>query len=133
MNDEHTLFVQCIQHNGELLDQAMHIDIADSKTVSHLKEAIKEKKASALNGIDADRLILWRLTKPQLPRAIRSKNFFEELGVLSEENGNIHILEPTAKISSEGPWPEGVVHVLAQLPAPDRGASDCIGAAIYSY
>ena len=123
MNDEHTLFVQCIQHNGELLGEAMAIDIADSKTFGHLKKMIKTKMALALDRIDADCLTIYKLKEPI--------DEITEQFVVSDTNAER--LESTAKISSKGPWPEGLVHMLAQLPALDRGASDCIDAAIYSY
>ena len=133
MNDEHTIFVQCVQQNGELFGQAMPIDITGNETFGHLKEMIKEEKAPELDHIAADRLILWKLKQPQPPYEIRKKDFFEKLGVLSEENEKIRLLEPVDKVSSVESWPEGLVHVLAQLPAPEAGASNCIDVAVCSY
>ena len=47
------------------------VDIPLSKTVDHLKDAIKKKKENAFNHIDADQLEIWkvsdRATQPPLP------------------------------------------------------------------
>ena len=38
------------------------VDIPLSKTVDHLKDAIKKKKENAFNHIDADQLEIWKVS-----------------------------------------------------------------------
>ena len=128
MNEEHYFFVQCIRNNGELLGESFRLQMSGTTYVSDIKKLVKVEKAPELDHIAADRLILWKLKQPQPPYEIRKKDFFEKLGVLSEENEKIRLLEPVDKVSSVESWPEGLVHVLAQLPAPEAGATDCISA-----
>ena len=113
MNEDYTIFAQCIKYNGELLGSAIPLDTSGATYVCDLKEMRKEKKSHDLDRIAALRLILWELKEQRHSKAIRSKDPFEKLGVLSEEDENVHHLKPTDIISSEGPWPEGFVHVLA--------------------
>ena len=46
---------------GDSHDQVFPLDIAGSKTVGDLKEAIKEKKKVAFEHVDADTLKLWKV------------------------------------------------------------------------
>ena len=43
---------------------AFPVDILRSKTVGHLKEAIKKKKEPILNHIAADQLEVWKVSDP---------------------------------------------------------------------
>lgn len=43
---------------------AFPVDILRSKTVDHLKKAIKKEKENALNHIDADQLEIWKVSDP---------------------------------------------------------------------
>ncbi|KAF9329395.1 hypothetical protein BG006_007501 [Podila minutissima] len=47
------------------------VDIDASKTVDHLKDAIKLKKINDFNDVDADVLTLWRVSIPALPKKDR--------------------------------------------------------------
>ena len=40
------------------------VDIPLSKTVDHLKDAIKKNKGNAFNHIDADQLEIWKVSDP---------------------------------------------------------------------
>jgi hypothetical protein len=40
------------------------VDIPLSKTVDHLKKAIKKEKENAFNHIDADQLEIWKVSDP---------------------------------------------------------------------
>ena len=42
-------------------ESPFHVDIAASKTVSDLKEAILDKNPNKLRGVDADQLKLWKV------------------------------------------------------------------------
>ena len=44
--------------NGEAISQALSVEIDETKTVDHLKGAIKAKKASRFYDVDADELAL---------------------------------------------------------------------------
>jgi len=48
------------------LDKAnrFSVDVPLSKTVDHLKDAIKKKKENAFNHIDADQLEIWKVSDP---------------------------------------------------------------------
>ena len=122
MNDEHTFFVQCIRNSGELLGEPFRLRMPITTYVSDIKELVKDKKAPELDHIAADRLILWKLKEPR----------DDITGQFVVSDSNAERLKPTAKISN-GLWQEGLVHVLAQLPAPEAGTSECIGTAVYSY
>jgi hypothetical protein len=50
---------------------AFPVDILRSKTVGHLKDAIKEKKGNALNHIDADQLKIWKVSDRYLEGELR--------------------------------------------------------------
>jgi len=41
------------------------VDILPSKTVGHLKDAIKKKKEPVLNHIAADQLEIWKVNDPR--------------------------------------------------------------------
>jgi hypothetical protein len=43
---------------------AFMVDVLLSKTVDHLKDAIKKKKENALNHTDADQLEIWKVSDP---------------------------------------------------------------------
>ena len=43
---------------------AFPVDILSSKTIGHLKKAIKKEKENALNHIDADQLEIWKVNDP---------------------------------------------------------------------
>ncbi|GBC40912.2 kinase-like domain-containing protein [Rhizophagus irregularis DAOM 181602=DAOM 197198] len=49
---------------GNTTASAFAVDIDRKKLVSHLKDAIKEKKQNDFAGIDADRLKLWKVSIP---------------------------------------------------------------------
>ena len=46
------------------LGNSFPVDILPSKTVGHLKDAIKKKKENALGGIDADQLEILKVNDP---------------------------------------------------------------------
>ena len=43
---------------------AFPVDILSSKTIGHLKDAIKQKNGNALNHIDAAQLEIWKVSDP---------------------------------------------------------------------
>ncbi|KAF9342633.1 hypothetical protein BGX26_007146 [Mortierella sp. AD094] len=55
------------------------VDIDASKTVDHLKDAIKLKKPNDFNDIDADKLTLWHVSIPIL-RPKERKSIFLSVG-----------------------------------------------------
>ena len=58
-----TLELNCLV-SGDDPNHIFTIEIADTKNVSALKDAIKEKKQLAFQHIDADTLILWKASFP---------------------------------------------------------------------
>ncbi|KAF9344229.1 hypothetical protein BGX34_005868 [Mortierella sp. NVP85] len=55
------LTVFCITEGAET---SFPVDIEPTKTVGHLKDAIKTKKATVFKDVDADQLTLWRVSIP---------------------------------------------------------------------
>jgi hypothetical protein len=49
---------------GNTTANAFEIDIEVDKSISYLKDAIKEKKQNDFAGVDADRLRLWKVEIP---------------------------------------------------------------------
>ena len=60
MDDEIELSLTCWIPGLENAN-AFTIDIPRSKTVDHLKKAIKKEKENALNRVDADQLEIWKV------------------------------------------------------------------------
>ncbi|KAG0250392.1 hypothetical protein DFQ27_009421 [Actinomortierella ambigua] len=110
MNDNRiTLF--CLV-DGEDTSNAFPVDIEATKTIGHLKELIKVKKAIAFSDIAADRLILSRVSIP----------------IIDDDENSIlldHInqdekkkLGPATRLSRVFPeeLPEETVHIIVQRP-----------------
>ncbi|KAG0244616.1 hypothetical protein BG011_002889, partial [Mortierella polycephala] len=69
MTDNHlTLF--CLV-DGELTP--FPVEIASTKTIGGLKDAIKTKKANHFQDVDADELTLWRVSIPVVPKKERKE------------------------------------------------------------
>jgi hypothetical protein len=60
MVDNITLF--CLVHGDNPSRNAFPVEIDKSKTIGQLKEIIKTKKANDFKDVDADKLILWRVS-----------------------------------------------------------------------
>jgi hypothetical protein len=114
------------------------IDILRSKTVDHLKKAIKKEKENAFNHIDADQLEIWKVSDPawhaayppllmrsdatrlQLLKPLRSRDLARTLGKIGagDEVPNADKLDPIEDLShyfSEPPV-KGMIHLVVRLP-----------------
>ena len=109
---------------------AFLVDILSSKTIGHLKGAIKQKKDPVLNHIDADQLEIWKVsdramqpplpicndtTRLQLRNPLRSGEIAKTLdkGIPDADE-----LDPVQKLSRyflETPVEE-MVHLIVRLP-----------------
>ncbi|KAF9405452.1 hypothetical protein BGZ76_006572, partial [Entomortierella beljakovae] len=69
MTNEITLF--CIVDGDST---AFPIDLAVSKTVGHLKDAIKKKKEPRFDDLAADELILYHVSVPSAPKRLIALN-----------------------------------------------------------
>ncbi|KAF9427922.1 hypothetical protein BGZ76_002137, partial [Entomortierella beljakovae] len=122
MSGEITLF--CIV-DGE--SSKFLVDILPTKTVGHLKNAIKDMKENDLKDIDADRLILWATAIPSIPiRTIKLDN------LTSDDTANMPplLLDESDDLISEkfeAELPRKTIHVVIKLPLAGKRYSDDYG------
>jgi len=87
------------------------VDIEPSKTVSHLRDAIKAKTSHAFKEVDAKTLKLWKVSiavDSSFKERIETSNFVDE-----------DSLQPATRLSklfSDSPLPEEHVHIVVKLP-----------------
>ena len=108
---EYTIF--CIIPGGS---PAFSVDIGKARTVDHLKDAIKKKKAQALNTIDADDLSLYQIDvdASDMKHAINVvKHIAQGLNNRNELNSVLPLEEV---FSPSGPLRKRI-HILVKLPA----------------
>ncbi|KAG0039254.1 hypothetical protein BGZ89_007933, partial [Linnemannia elongata] len=88
------------------------VDIDASKTVDHLKDAIKTKKAPRFDDVAADELTLWRVS-------IRDDDD-NDLPVLLDTVPEKKKLKATAKLSKvfDTELPDDTIHIIVQRPPP---------------
>jgi len=103
------------------------VEIESTKTVGHLKDAIKANRSNYfdLMKIDAAQVTLWRVSIPdddKLPALLAS--FTEEQNLLNFLSDKLK-LRPTMKISSvfDAKLPEETIHVFVQLPQSGNACS----------
>jgi hypothetical protein len=122
--DEHVIQInifsepdQNLELNCLLLDQGLghvpfKVEIANTKSVSALKEVIKEKKKNAFQHFDADDLIVW-----QASILVRDRNSLKlklkELNLLNENQ--LWDLQELKELFSEPPI-KYHIHILVKLP-----------------
>ncbi|KAG9061138.1 hypothetical protein KI688_007768 [Linnemannia hyalina] len=89
------------------------IEVDRTKTVDHLKDLIKAKKANAYSDVDADVLTLWRVSIPIDPPNKRKPIVLTEVQSAAE-------LDPTDDVSDvfEGTPPKKTIHLIVQRPSP---------------
>ncbi|KFH62119.1 hypothetical protein MVEG_11758 [Podila verticillata NRRL 6337] len=87
------------------------VEIDQTKTVDHLKDLIKAKKAPEFNDIAADKLTLWRVSIPIVPPNKRKPIVLTEVKSAAE-------LDPTDDLSDvfEEKQPKKTIHVMVQRP-----------------
>ena len=56
-----TITLSCLVVGENPYENAFEVDIEKDKSISKLKEAIKEKKQNDFAGVDADKLKLWKV------------------------------------------------------------------------
>ncbi|KAG0313251.1 hypothetical protein BGZ99_009011, partial [Dissophora globulifera] len=107
MTDNHITLL-CIE-NGETTP--FSIDIDPTKTVDHLKDAIKIKKTPRFDDVAAYELTLWRVSIPLLPLKERKPIILTEVKSTTE-------LDPTDDVSDEFKEtpPKKTVHIIVQRP-----------------
>ena len=87
------------------------VEIESTKTVGHLKDAIKAKKSNYFEKIDADDLTLWRVSIPILPK--KDRKAISLADVSSKEE-----LDEATKLSNifDAELPEETIHIIVQPP-----------------
>jgi hypothetical protein len=108
MSKKITLF--CFVHGDDPTEHAFAVEVAETDTVSKLKELIKSKKSPKFDDIAADELMLWKVNIPSNELAMLDpKPDVQTLGVK---------LSPLSKISKA--FPDGVedehLHVIVVRP-----------------
>ncbi|GET63117.1 kinase-like domain-containing protein [Rhizophagus irregularis DAOM 181602=DAOM 197198] len=114
---------------GNTTASAFAVDIDREKLVSHLKDAIKEKKQNDFAGIDADRLKLWKVSIPgdqddQLRNLILQDsdemlaiNDIGDYWPISPPKKHIHVIVKLSLLSLE--------EALSCIPPPITYSPDC--------
>jgi hypothetical protein len=85
------------------------VEIATTRTVGALKDAIKEKKQHAFQHVDADDLVLWRVFVPD------NQDLVESLGDLADEE-SLSPVHELSKVFSNMPE-EGYLHIVVKGPS----------------
>ncbi|KAF9433529.1 hypothetical protein BGZ76_009319 [Entomortierella beljakovae] len=86
------------------------VDILPTKTIDHLKTAIKEKRKPRFDDIAADELTLFQINVPSSPKRPIKLDRLTSQGINPQE------LDPTSGISElyEGDPPKKTIHILVQ-------------------
>ncbi|KAG0211855.1 hypothetical protein BGX28_007310 [Mortierella sp. GBA30] len=111
MTDNHlTLF--CLV-DGEATSDAFSVEIDPIKTVDSLKKVIKAEKASDFHDVDANNLILWRVS-------IQDDNSDDDIPILLDKLPGRAKLKATNKLSKifDSDMPEDTIHIIVQRPPP---------------
>jgi hypothetical protein len=102
--------------------------VSSDDTIETLTIKIKERSRH-LARIDPSELYVWKLHKPRPSKEVIRTEFLTTVKLLLDpskdenESETARLLEPTDKVSSEGPWPELNVHVLVEVP-PDLSRNE---------
>ncbi|KAF9349932.1 hypothetical protein BGX26_011839 [Mortierella sp. AD094] len=96
--------------DGEATSNAFPVEIESTKTIGHLKDLIKAKKANNFHDVDADDLILWRVSIPD--------DDDDEQPILLENVPERKKLKATTKLSKvfDSELPEDTIHIIVQRP-----------------
>ncbi|CAB4419627.1 unnamed protein product [Rhizophagus irregularis] len=87
---------------------AFAVDIDREKLVSHLKDAIKEKKQNDFAGIDANRLKLWKVSIP-------GDQDDQLRNLILQDSDELLAIRKISKYFPDSP-PEEHIHVIVKLP-----------------
>ena len=102
---------------GDRLENAFEVDIDASRSISKLKDTIKEKNTPEFDNVTAKNLVLWRVNI-----ATREKTKFELLksseADIEKDLGGVKIKDPTADIGEEfgALPPKKHIHVIIARP-----------------
>ena len=99
---------------GEFTTNAFAVDIDANKTVSHLRDIIKEKKTIDFCNVDADGLVLWRVNVPA-----DDDSALRALVLVEDETRGITMMQPTWDIIDVFPSqpPKRHIHVIIEVPS----------------
>jgi len=96
------------------------VEIESTKTVGHLKKAIKADQSPDLDHINPKNLTLWRVSIPILPK--KDRKAISLADVSSKEE-----LDEATKLSNifDAELPEETIHIIVQPPQ-SRNATHCL-------
>ncbi|KAG0221957.1 hypothetical protein BGW42_007048, partial [Actinomortierella wolfii] len=109
-----TLTLFCLT-DGEA--NAFSVEIEPTKTVDSLKKLIKEEKANDFHDVDADKLSLWRVSVPVLPKKDRKPIWLANVPKKEE----LDETDDIADVFTDVP-PKKTIHIIVQRPAPQAHA-----------
>ena len=96
-----------------LNDDTSHIfpiEIAESKTVGALRKAIKDEKRHAFKHVDADTLVLWKVSVPV------SRNLADNLSKFDfVDEGSLLPMEELSEVFSDSPGRK-CLHIVVRVP-----------------
>jgi hypothetical protein len=91
------------------------VDIDQTRTVGHLKDAIKEKKVADLAGVDADHLNLYHVNlkyNEKLDKKARNDQVNEALQIVDP----LGSLRKLSNLPDPFPDEENMVHIIVRFP-----------------
>ncbi|KAK3846355.1 MAG: hypothetical protein J3R72DRAFT_486623 [Linnemannia gamsii] len=102
-----TLTLFCLI-SGEHASRAFPVEVSSSKTVGALKDAIISKKPNAFEHIDANDLVLWRVSIPD----------DDDLSIPLDSVSEKKKLKATTKLSKvfDAELPEDTIHIVVERP-----------------
>ncbi|KAF8334873.1 uncharacterized protein EI90DRAFT_3048672 [Cantharellus anzutake] len=125
-----TLTCMAVDRGRNPLGTVFVMDVSPRALVSHLRRAIKSEKSHQMDHLDADQLVLWKLSPP-IPTGVTEAEvaaFNQWIKAIEfpdparrealEGNGPVQVLSPAQKISrywQEGPE-ESYLHLVVQVP-----------------
>ncbi|KAF8325636.1 uncharacterized protein EI90DRAFT_3072322 [Cantharellus anzutake] len=125
-----TLTCLAVDRGRNPLGTVFVMDVSPRALVSHLRRAIKSEKSHQLDHLDADQLVLWKLSPP-IPTGVteaEATTFNQRIKAIEfpnparsealEGNGPVQVLSPAQKISrywQDGPE-ESDLHLIVQVP-----------------
>jgi hypothetical protein len=114
-NDPPTLF--CLVDGDST---SFSVDIDASKTVDHLKDAIKTKQSPDFDNLVASNLTLWRVSIPLVPKKDRKDISLSDVPLKEE-------LDETDDHSDVFPvkLPKKTIHIIVQRPPPGNANTLC--------
>jgi hypothetical protein len=106
---DHTLQLNCLVQ-GDNLCNAFSVEIASTKNASALQKAIRKEKEHAFKGVDADTLVLWKVSMPA-DGPVKQDPRIHDL----DEDQSLSLLEELSEVFS-ALLPRNHIHIVVRAP-----------------